>query len=139
MQIYSDPDIARVTQLLLDNDLPAEDLQDNHALQLFACGAGIDAVIGIEAYPGVGLLRSLAVRATGRRRGIARALVEHVEAYAATRGIGELYLLTTTAEAFFLRLGYQPVARTSAPSPIRETREFSDLCPADSAFMCKRL
>ena len=139
MQIHTDPDIARVTQLLLENDLPAEDLQDNHALQLFACGSGVDAVIGIEAYPSVGLLRSLAVRSTRRKRGIARALIEHVEAYAATRRIGELYLLTTTAEAFFLRLGYQPVARTSAPPAIRDTREFSDLCPTDSAFMCKRL
>jgi amino-acid N-acetyltransferase len=50
-----------------------------------------------------------------------------------------LYLLTTTADAFFRRLGYEQTARELAPPAIKATREFSSLCPSSSIFMVKQL
>ncbi len=141
MRIYTDPDMAQVKRLLLDNDLPTDDLEDCPQMRLFACGARgtTHAVIGLEVYPGVGLLRSLAVESTARGKGIASALVAHIETYAAQHGIERLYLLTTTAEPFFRERGYRLLPRTAAPEAIRGTREFSSLCPHDSAFMGKTL
>jgi len=141
MRIYPDPDMALVTRLLSDNDLPTEDLQGSHAVCFFACtsAVGEQAVAGMETCAQVGLLRSLVVQPNGRNKGMATALVKHVETHALACGINELYLLTNTAEAFFLRLGYRKLARTAAPQAIRETREFSGLCPDDAAFMGKTL
>jgi len=139
MRIYPDPDMALVTRLLSDNDLPTEDLQG--AVRFFACtsATGEQAVVGMETCAQVGLVRSLAVQPNGRNKGMATALVRHIEAHAMSCGINELYLLTNTAEAFFARLGYRKLARTLAPQAIRESREFSDLCPDDAAFMGKTL
>ena len=65
--------------------------------------------------------------------------MEYAEREARTRGVQTFYLLTTTAEAFFLRCGYVHAERTQAPEGIRATREFADICPASSVFMTKRL
>jgi amino-acid N-acetyltransferase len=71
--------------------------------------------------------------------GLASELVERAETHAAKYGVRTLYLLTTTAEAFFARRGYHRIDRGVAPAAIRSTREFAALCPASSAFMSKRL
>lgn len=102
-------------------------------------GGTLAAVAGIEMLPPVGLLRSLAVAPAYRGRGMARLMVAHMESFAARHGVESLFLLTTTAESFFLRLGYEPVQRDSAPPAIRGTRQFSELCPGSSAFLAKHL
>ena len=81
MDIYTEPDIAQVRQLLRDNDLPADDLDDGHSVLFFAWGSrpAADGIVGLEIHSNVGLLRSLAVRAAARNQGIATALVAHVE------------------------------------------------------------
>ena len=140
MQIHPDPDISVITRLLHDNDLPPEDLQGEHNVRFFACETASGwAIGGVEAYDGVGLLRSLAVDAAARSQGLATALVRHVEAYAVEHGISHMYLLTNTAESFFERLGYRRLPREVAPPAVRATREFTSLCPDDAAFMGKSL
>ena len=47
-----------------------------------------------------------------RRRGIGRALTEHVICEAAALGFSTIYLFTPTAEHFFSRLGWSIVERT---------------------------
>jgi amino-acid N-acetyltransferase len=95
--------------------------------------------VGVELFGDVALLRSLAVRVDARSSGMGTALVRHVENHAVSQGVRTLYLLTTTAEGFFTRLGYASVAREAAPPAIRSTREFAGICPASSAFMSKQL
>ena len=97
------------------------------------------AVVGLEQVECDGLLRSLAVKAAFRRQGLAHELVKHVEACAAAWGVESLYLLTTTAEHFFLSLGYRPTPRDQAPVGIQGMPQFSDLCPTGSAFLGKRI
>jgi amino-acid N-acetyltransferase len=65
--------------------------------------------------------------------------VSQAELHAKSQGAREIYLLTTTAERFFERLGYTRVPREAAPLAIQQTQEFSALCPSSSAFMVKQL
>jgi amino-acid N-acetyltransferase len=141
MNIYRNPPEPQVEQLLATCNLPASDLSPEHLEHFFACGvAGAPkGVVGLELYGQVALLRSLAVAADCRGMGCGKALVAKAESYARSGGVTELYLLTTTAERFFERLGYTRAARESAPGEIRRTQEFSDLCPSSAAFMVKRL
>jgi len=66
-------------------------------------------------------------------------LVAHAERHAREQGVQSLYLLTTTAEKFFLRRGYTRIPREDAPAAIKSTKEFSGICPVSSSFMVKKL
>ena len=96
-------------------------------------------IVGLELSPPYGLLRSLVVDARARRRGVGSRLLAHAEAHARSRGVRWLYLLTTSAEAFFAARGYAFVDRSEAPQIIRFSTEFTTLCPASAAFMVKHL
>ena len=127
--------------LLEREKLPASDLTDEHLEQYFFAGPASvpTAIVGLELYGSVALLRSLVVSADVRSAGIGTALVAHAEEHARSQGVQSLYLLTTTAEAFFARRGYTRIERGTAPAAIQSTREFANLCPASSAFMFKQL
>lgn len=141
MQIESIETTAEVLALLRECGLPASDIAGKAALRLFGLrdANGLQAMVGLESYPPAGLLRSLAVTPRARGRGNARALVAFAERTAAASGIETLFLLTTTAETFFARLGYAVAPRGEAPDEIRATDQFSGLCPSAAAFMRKRL
>jgi amino-acid N-acetyltransferase len=85
----------------------------------------------------VALLRSLVVANAYARRGIGRQLVSAAESLAATLGCRSIYLLTTTAEAFFELLGFRRMERNAAPPEIRQSNEFSSLCPSSATVMAK--
>ena len=94
-------------------------------------------IVGLELYGSCALLRS-AVSPRRRGEGIGEALLVHAEQAAAQRGVMELYLLTTTAERYFSRRGYDVVDRATAPDAITRTRQFSELCPSSSILMVKK-
>lgn len=96
-------------------------------------------LVGVEFHGPDALLRSLVVLPEHRSRGTGARLVTRAEAYARDQGAAAVYILTTTAEHFFRARGYVTAPRTNAPVGIRETPEFSSLCPASSAFLVKRL
>ena len=98
-----------------------------------------EAIVGVELYGPDALLRSLVVEPGLRAHGLGGSLVTHAEAYARKRGARTIYLLTTTAEAFFRSRGYSVTPRENAPPAVQATSEFSGLCPAASAFLSKRL
>ncbi|MGH8139900.1 MAG: arsenic resistance N-acetyltransferase ArsN2 [Steroidobacteraceae bacterium] len=127
--------------LLTAAALPALDLTEGHMEHFFFIGpeAAPIGLIGVEFCGSEALLRSLVVARDRRSEGIGGALVDHVESHAHARGARSIFLLTTTAEAFFSRRGYVRAARQSAPSTIRNTREFAHICPAGSAFLVKQI
>lgn len=135
------PALAAARLLLEAEGLPASDLDAAQLEHFFFAGADAAplGIVGLEIFAGVALLRSLVVQSSARGSGLGGALLRHAESYAASRQVRDLFLLTTTAENFFLRHGYEPSARSSAPAAIVQTQEFSSLCPASSAFMRKRL
>lgn len=141
MDISPNPDRSEVINLLSASDLPTADLTAQHMSHFFGCVSDgeLKGVVGLEIYSKVALLRSLAVAEEVRGSGLGRRLVECAERHARDRGIKSLYLLTTTAETFFLRRGYARVSREEAPEAIKNTKEFSGICPVSSAFMVKHL
>ena len=139
--IGSRPGRHGVESLLEAAGLPSVDLTDAHLEHFFYAGEPQSPVglVGLELHGEVALLRSLAVAPNARTVGLGSALVAHAEAYARSRAVRAVYLLTTTAEAFFAKRGYARIGRESAPAAIRATREFGDLCPSSSACMFKSL
>ncbi|HSR91009.1 MAG TPA: arsenic resistance N-acetyltransferase ArsN2 [Gemmatimonadales bacterium] len=133
-------DAAAIRNLLEASGLPTGDIEQR-AIRFLGSrdDHGLAAVVGLELFGKVGLLRSLAVRADVRGAGWGGMLVGAAEELAAQQGTVELFLLTTTAEPFFGKRGYSRHDRGSAPAPIRDTPEFADLCPSTAAFMAKHI
>lgn len=135
-------DESAVRGLLADGALTSVDL-DAEALAQFLVAADeagtVLGTVGIQAERDIALMRSLAVRGSSRSAGIGRTLVAAAESRARCDGIHAVYLLTTTAEAFFTRLGYRVIERSTAPPYIRGTAQFAQLCPASSVLMEKVL
>jgi amino-acid N-acetyltransferase len=138
--IHARPDPATVRALRAAAGLPVADLTAARA-DFWGCreGTALIGVIGLETYGAVALLRSLAVAPDGQGRGLGAALLAHAEQAARQRGITTLYLLTTTAEAFFARRGYVRLPREAAPPVLQQTAEFAALCPASAVCLTKPL
>jgi len=90
---------------------------------------------GLEIEGPHALLRS--VIALERGKGSGRAIVEWLIDYARKHGVARLYLLTTTACAFFEHLGFMRIERNRVPPAIAATEEFRSLCP--SSALCLAL
>lgn len=80
--------------------------------------------VGLEVYDDLALLRSLAVTPSHQHTGLGRALTETVLAYLTARQFRAVYLLTTTAEAFFARHGFHLLARQEVPASVQRSVEF---------------
>ena len=139
--IRSHPPKPVAIALLDAAGLPVSDLTDAHLEHFFYCGPphAATGMVGVEFCGRDALLRSLVVAPAHRGTGLGASLGQHAEAYARSRGSRYVYLLTTTAEDLFNRHGYAAADRATAPEAIRATREFSDICPASSAFLVKLL
>lgn len=94
---------------------------------------------GVELYPDGALLRSVAVHPDWRGTGLGRALVMRALQSARDAGARDAYLLTTTAEGWFPRFGFTPIAREAVPPGVRESVEFREACPASAAVMHRAL
>lgn len=134
-------DLAAVERLLVANSLPTVGVAE--ALPDFVVAEREDEVIGVVGLELCGaeyaLLRSAAVDPRWRGRGVGRQLVEKVIANAESRGLRALYLLTTTAEAYFPAFGFAKAARDAVPDAVRRTAEFTDACPASATVMSLEL
>lgn len=135
------PPRSTAAALLQSQGLPASDITEEHLEHFFFVGSdgSPTGLVGLELYGPDALLRSLVVGENARGNGLGSILVQHAEQYAVTNRVRSIYLLTTSAEPFFKRLGYERIDRSQAPPSIKGTREFATLCPASSAFMLKAL
>ena len=107
----------------------------------FGCGeiSNPKGVIGLEIHGADGLLRSLAVESAVQGQGCASSLYKQLEKYSRSMGIKTLYLLTETAEEYFERKGFHSISRELASDSIKQTREFSGLCPDSATLMRKSI
>jgi amino-acid N-acetyltransferase len=93
---------------------------------------------GMEHYGDCGLLRSVAVAPEWRSSGIGRMLIERVLEDGRVAGVRAAYLLTTTAERYFPRLGFVRVGRDDVPAALQASAEFTGACP-DSAVVMRKV
>ena len=133
-------DIDVVEALLEHEHLPLAGLRD-HLEQLFVARAGhrIVGCAALEMYEDGALLRSVAVDAEYRGTGLGSDLTRTALDLAGRRGVPAVYLLTTTAEQFFPRFGFEVVDRADVPHSVRQSAEFSYACPSSALILRKRL
>ena len=93
----------------------------------------------MEQYDEYGLLRSMATDPAYRNNGIASSLVATLFNYGKSLGLKEMYLLTETAENYFAKRGFQKINREETPAAIRQSAEFSHLCPSTAVVMKKEI
>ncbi len=125
-----------IKRVLSENQLPTADIFGNSILFFVALTENrIIGTIGLEHYNSVGLLRSLAVSKAFRNRRTGEKLIRHVFDLCSDRGIKELYLLTTTADTYFNRFGFQTIDRSIVPDVIKQTSEFREICPSPAIIM----
>ena len=144
MQIRSanEADLGTIQNLLNANDLPVEDLSTALIEGFLVAEDASGTIVGSGGLEQIGssvLLRSLALKQEWRGTGVARRLVELLEDNARSLGQQEVWLLTTTAERFFERAGYERVSRDDVPGDVRLCRQFAALCPSTAMCMRKRL
>ena len=108
-------------------------------LKLEKIDGTIVGTIGLESYPPCGLLRSAAVRPSGRGTGIGAALVDALVREARSRALTELVLLTTTAEGFFRRMGFERVPRETMTGAVLRSRQFTGTRCSSAAVMRRAL
>lgn len=124
-------DVAAIAALLHEAGLPHADFAAHLAHFLVARdGDAVVGAIGAEVAGADGLLRSLVVAPAWRGAGLGDRLVHELEQRAGAWGLQRWWLLTTTAEAFFQRRGFQVTPRKAAPAGIAATAEFQGLCPS---------
>ena len=135
----SSNDEEAVNALLTRASLPLDGVREALPCFVVAEDAGeIVGVAGVEACGATGehsLLRSVAVVPQWRNRGLGRILVTRAIAEAEARGAKALYLLTTTAEAYFPSFGFSVTSRDTVPDDVRATKEFQGACPASATVM----
>jgi amino-acid N-acetyltransferase len=129
-----------VVHLLHQNHLPLDGLGDHLPTTLVA--RENDRVVGsaaLEVYPDGALLRSVAVAPALHGHGLGHDLTEAAITLARELRVPAVYLLTTTAERFFPRFGFERTSRADVPATVQTSIEFTSACPASAIVMRKVL
>jgi len=129
-------DYDTVAALLEREHLPLDGLR-HHFESAFVARA-VNRIIGcsaLEVYEGGALLRSLVVDAEYRGAGVGGSLTDAAIQLATRRLAPAVYLLTTTAERFFPKFGFEVVDRADVPASVLASAEFTHACPSTAIVM----
>jgi amino-acid N-acetyltransferase len=133
-------DAADILALVAQNGLPTDGLNDHLETAVVAREDGrIVGTAALELYSDGALLRSVAVSAEHQGRGLGHELTEAAIAFARDRDAPAIYLLTTTAERFFPKFGFEPITRDDVPQRVQTSIEFTSACPSTATVMRKSL
>jgi amino-acid N-acetyltransferase len=133
-------DWPAIKRMLLAAGLPLDGAQQH--LSHFVVGEVDGKPIcagGLEVYGADALLRSIVVDDESRGKGWGNQLLARLTEHAATLSVTRLYLLTTSAEAYFLRRGFVAVPRPNIPEQLNFSRELQGACPASATAMMKHI
>ena len=133
-------DLPGIRALLSQLHLPLAGVDEHLPTMLVARdGARIVGTAALELYADGALLRSVAVEPHRQGRRLGQQLTEAALQLATTHGANSVFLLTTTAERFFPRFGFEPIDRAQVPPSVRESVEFQSACPASAIVMRKQM
>jgi amino-acid N-acetyltransferase len=133
-------DIGDVFRLLEANRLPVDGLREH--LETMIVARGDERIVGsaaLELYSDGALLRSVAVAPGLQRTGLGRRLTDRAIALAREAGAPAMYLLTTTADQYFPKFGFERIERGAVPASVQASVEFTSACPASATVMRKSL
>jgi amino-acid N-acetyltransferase len=133
-------DAAALRALLEEHQLPIAGLSDHLQTTLVAKLRGaVVGSAGLEVYTDGALLRSVAVTRGHQGQHLGRDLTAAAIELARTMGTPAIYLLTTTAERYFPKFGFERIQRSDVPSSVQASVEFTSACPVSAVVMRKVL
>jgi amino-acid N-acetyltransferase len=133
-------DADALLALLNDHHLPVDGLLDHLETTLVARQRGsIVGSAGLEVYADGALLRSVAVARQQQGQGLGHDLTSAAIQWAREIGAPAVYLLTTTAERFFPKFGFECIQRQDVPRGVQASVEFTSACPTSATVMRKVL
>jgi amino-acid N-acetyltransferase len=133
-------DLDAVLGLLTEHRLPLDGLRDHVETTIVARGgSGIVGCAALEVYDAGALLRSVAVVPGLQGHRVGHRLTEAIIDLARERGVPALYLLTTTADGYFPKFGFERITRDEVPDTVKASVEFASACPASAIVMRKQL
>lgn len=133
-------DLPDVRGLLCQANLPVDGVPEDLAHFFVAERPdGIVGAIGLEHYNESALLRSAVVHPTLRGSGVGQSLVTALLEHGRALGVRDMVLLTTTAEGWFPRFGFQRIGREEIPAALHASQELQGACPASAVAMRCRL
>ena len=128
-----------IFELLSANKLPVNDLVEGVKLYALTHNGSLVGSAGLELYGNKALLRSVSVADGGKGMGLGKLISKEIETIARKAGVEELFLVTTTAEGFFGKLGYRSIQRDEVPQAVLVSGQFNGICPSSAAIMKKAI
>lgn len=128
-----------VFSLLTQQKLPITDIKEDTLLYFLLDADKVMGTAGLDIFDDCALLRSVSVVADARGKGYGKIMNEQIEKFAKESGISCMYLITHTAKDFFDRQGYCVIDRATAPDAIKQTEQFTGLCPSSAVVMKKTI
>ena len=133
-------DLPAVRQLLEAQHLPLDGVDAQLPTMVVAKdGGGVVGAAAVELYADGALLRSVVVSPLVQGQGLGHRLTEAALSIAKRREVKTAYLLTTTAERFFPKLGFEQISREDVPESVQASVEFQSACPRSATVMRKSL
>ncbi|MBY4672425.1 Amino-acid acetyltransferase [Burkholderia multivorans] len=133
-------DLASIERLLLQCDLPIIGVSDHlHNFVVATDGSTMCGCGGVEHYGEAALLRSIAVAGPVRGSGLGQTIISRLITGCRAMSVRSMVLLTTTAEGYFERHGFERVARDQVPASVLESTQFQGICPNSATAMLKEL
>jgi amino-acid N-acetyltransferase len=129
-------ELPAILALLDECDLPREGVAAHITTTIVArYEKEIVGCSALELYERYALLRSVAVKPSFRGRGLGARLTSATLDLARHHLVTAVYLLTEAASAFFAKLGFATIVRSDVPQKVRESLEFTTLCPDTATVM----
>lgn len=136
----SERDLPEIRALLARLQLPLAGVDEHLRTMLVAReDEEIVGTAALELYADGALLRSVAVEPMRQGKLLGHQLTDAALRLASTHGANTVFLLTTTAERFFPKFGFEQITRDQVPQSVRGSVEFQSACPASAIVMRKQL
>ena len=136
----NESDLPQVLGLLERLHLPLDGVREHLETMIVARANGhVVGAAAVELYADGALLRSVVVDSALQGKRLGHQLTDAALRMAHAHGADTVFLLTTTAETFFPKFGFEPITREQVPPSVQTSVEFRTACPASAVVMRKRL
>ncbi|MCA1652322.1 MAG: arsenic resistance N-acetyltransferase ArsN2 [Acidobacteria bacterium] len=132
-------DVPEIRGLLERLHVPLAGVDEHLPMLVAKEGEHVVGTAALELYDDGALLRSVAVEPGRQGRQIGHQLIDAALRLATANGANTVFLLTTTAEHFFPKFGFEQITRDEVPPSVRGSVEFQSACPASAIVMRKQL
>jgi amino-acid N-acetyltransferase len=114
---------------------------DEHLRTMLVAQDGEQTVgaAALALYADGALLQSVAVEPRQQGKQLGHQLTDAALRLATAHSANTVFRLTTTAEHFFPKFGFEQIARDEVPLSVRQSVEFQSACPASAIIMQKQL